>query len=292
MRCADCALESGHNSAPLFRRTCRDFRKRNIDAVVLGITTIISVLAGLLVGMWPAFRVSNTASVASEVARRGRARQQRRTTTARPRSARDCTSRSCGRVARSGRINAEEFLAFAAGAAWIRSAWSVDHDHRAAGSRATIHRRKIVRFYDQLLEKLRRLPGVSAAAICSNAPFDHNEWDSSFHITGTPPDPPGQEPGSEMAIVSPDYFRALGMQILRGRDFGPADVSGRPATAVIDELAAQKFFLASINRETDRRSSYHWRQQREGPFRSPLLESFRTPAIMRRATKLMFGICQ
>jgi putative ABC transport system permease protein len=45
-----------------------------------------------------------------------------------------------------------------------------------------------------------------------------------------------------MAIVSPDYFRALKMPILRGRDFGPADVSGRPATAVIDELAAQKFF--------------------------------------------------
>jgi predicted permease len=45
-----------------------------------------------------------------------------------------------------------------------------------------------------------------------------------------------------MAIVSPDYFRALGMPILRGRDFGPEDVGGRPGTVVIDELAAQKFF--------------------------------------------------
>ena len=112
---------------------------------------------------------------------------------------------------------------------------------------------KIVRFYDQLLEKLRRLPGVSAAAICNNAPFDHEEWDSSFHITGTPPDRPGQEPVSEMAIVSPDYFRALGMSILRGRDFGLADVSGHPATAVIDELAAQKFFrgVDPIGRQID-----------------------------------------
>jgi len=112
---------------------------------------------------------------------------------------------------------------------------------------------KIVRFYDQLLEKVRRLPGVSAAAICNNAPFDHEEWDSSFHITGTPPDRPGQEPVSEMAIVSPDYFRALGMSILRGRDFGLADVSGHPATAVIDELAAQKFFrgVDPIGRQID-----------------------------------------
>src|SRR5262249_17177227 len=101
---------------------------------------------------------------------------------------------------------------------------------------------KIVRFYDQLVEKVKRLPAVSAVAVCSNAPFDHPEWDSSFHITGTPPDPHGQEPISEMAIISPDYFRALGMSILRGRDFGSQDVRGRPGTVVIDELAAQKFF--------------------------------------------------
>jgi predicted permease len=101
---------------------------------------------------------------------------------------------------------------------------------------------KIVRFYDQLVERVTRLPGVSAAAICNNEPFDHHEWDSSFHITGTPPDPRGQEPISEMALVAPDYFRVLGMPILRGRNFGPEDVKGRPGTVVIDELAAQKFF--------------------------------------------------
>jgi putative ABC transport system permease protein len=45
-----------------------------------------------------------------------------------------------------------------------------------------------------------------------------------------------------MAIVSPNYFRALRMSILRGRNFGSEDVRGRPGTVVIDELAAQKFF--------------------------------------------------
>jgi predicted permease len=56
-----------------------------------------------------------------------------------------------------------------------------------------------------------------------------------------------------MAIVSPDYFRALSMQILRGRDFGPADVSGRTATALIDELATQRFFPGTdaIGRQID-----------------------------------------
>jgi len=228
------------------------FQETNIDAVVLGITTIISALAGLLVGMWPAFRVSNTSSVASELheeAARGSsgARRQR---------------------ARGALVIAQVALAvvlLAAAGLTLKSFWRSQQVPLGFDPRGVLTMtvalpqsrydspEKIVRFYDQLLEKLKHLPGVSSAAICNNAPFDHNEWDSSFHITGTPPDSPGKEPVSEMAIVSPDYFRALGMQILRGRDFGPADVSGHPATAVIDELAAQKFFpgIDPIGRQID-----------------------------------------
>jgi hypothetical protein len=41
-----------------------------------------------------------------------------------------------------------------------------------------------------------------------------------FHITGTPPSPPGQEPSAEVNVISPDYFKVLKMPILRGRAFG------------------------------------------------------------------------
>src|SRR5216117_3364916 len=231
------------------------FRETNIDGVVLGITTISSVVAGLLVGLWPAFRVSNSSSVASELheeAARGSSGTQQQ--------------RARG-VLVIGQVALAVVLLAAAGLT-LKSFWRsqqvpLGFDPRGVltmtlalpQSRypATAGPEKIVRFYDQLLEKLRRLPGVSAAAICNNAPFDHEEWDSSFHITGTPPDPPGQEPVSEMAIVSPDYFRVLGMPMLRGRNFGPEDVSGRPGTIVIDELAAQRFFPGAdpIGRQID-----------------------------------------
>jgi len=211
------------------------FQETNIDGVVLGITTIISVLAGLLVGMWPAFRVSNTSSVASELheeAARGSSGAQRQR-------------------ARGALVIAQVALAvvlLAAAGLTLKSFWRSQQVPLGFDPRGVLTMtvalpparydspEKIVRFYDQVLEKLRRIPGVAAAAIC-----------------GTPPDPPGKEPVSEMAIVSPDYFRALGMQILRGRDFGPADVSGHPATAVIDELAAQKFFpgIDPIERKID-----------------------------------------
>src|SRR5436309_3865951 len=217
------------------------FQETNIDGLVLGITTIISVLAGLLVGMWPAFRVSNSSSVASELheeAARGSSGARRQ--------------RARG-VLVIGQVALAVVLLAAAGLT-LKSFWRSQQVPLGFNPRGVLTMsialppsrydspEKIVRFYDQLLERVRRLPGVSAAAICNNEPFDHHEWDSSFHITGTPPDPPGQEPISEMAIVSPDYFRALGMPILRGRDVGPEDVMGRPGTVVLDELAAQKFF--------------------------------------------------
>jgi putative ABC transport system permease protein len=228
------------------------FQETNLDGFVLGITTIVSLVAGLLVGSWPALRVSSTSSVASELHEdggRGTSGVQRQ------------------RV-RAILVIAQLALAvvlIAAAGLTLKSFWRSQQVPLGFDPRGVLTMsislpparydspEKIVRFYDQLLEKLRRIPGVAAAAICSNSPFDHNEWDSSFHITGTPPDPPGKEPISEMAIISPDYFPALRMPILRGRNFGPADVSGRPATALIDELAAEKFFpgVDPIGRQID-----------------------------------------
>jgi len=198
------------------------FQETNIDGFVLVTASIISAFAGLLVGVWPALRVSNTASMAAELHEEG----GRGSSGAQRQRARAILV--IAQVALAVLLLAAAGLTLTMSIALPRSRYDSPE--------------KIVRFYDQLLERVSGLPGVSAAAVCNNEPFDHHDWDSSFHITGTPPDPPGKEPIGEMAIVSPDYFRALGMPILRGRDFGPEDVRGRPGTVVIDELAAQKFF--------------------------------------------------
>ena len=217
------------------------FQETNIDGLVLGATTIISVLAGLLVGTWPALRVSDTASMATELHEEG------------ARSSSGVQRQRSRAVLVIAQVALAVLLLAAAGLT-LKSFWRSQQVPLGFNPRGVLTMsvalpasrydspEKIVRFYDQLIEKVRRLPGVSAAAICSNAPFDHHEWDSAFHITGTPPDLNGQEPISEMAILSPSYFSTLGMSMLRGRDFGPGDVKGRPGTVVIDELAAQKFF--------------------------------------------------
>src|SRR6266576_1451848 len=185
------------------------FQATNVDGLVLGATIIISVFAGLLVGMWPALRVSNTASVAAELhedGARGSSGAQRQR-------------------ARAILVVAQVALAvllLAAAGLTLKSFWRSQQVPLGFNPRGVLSMsiapppsrydspEKIVRFYDQLLERVRRLPGVNAAAICNNEPFDHHEWDSSVHITGTPPDSPGQEPISKMAIIWPDYFAWLG----------------------------------------------------------------------------------
>jgi len=217
------------------------FQETNIDASVLIATMGIMIVTGLLVGIWPALRASDTTAMANDLHESG--------------------ARSSDGVlrqrARSVLVIAQVALAvvlLAAAGLTLKSFRRAQQVFLGFNSRGVLTMRitepsarydspeKIARFYDQLLEKLRVLPGVSAVANCSDPPFDSNEWDSSFHITGTPPDPPGQEPISEMNIVSPDYFRVLEMSIVRGRTFTAQDIVNQPRVMIIDELAAQRFF--------------------------------------------------
>ena len=97
-------------------------------------------------------------------------------------------------------------------------------------------------FWTRLLEGVKNIPGVEAAAISANSPFDENEWDSGFHVTGTLPIPAGQEPSTEVSPVSNYDFRVMGMPILRGRNFGPNNKPGEKGhsrSIIIDETFAE-----------------------------------------------------
>src|SRR5438874_943540 len=97
---------------------------------------------------------------------------------------------------------------------------------------------KVVAFYQQLLARVAALPSVIAAAIGNNVPLDDNECDASFHNTGTPNPPHGQEKTAEMNSVSSNYFRMMGMPIVRGQSFGPEDAAGKTGAVIIDETLA------------------------------------------------------
>lgn len=90
-----------------------------------------------------------------------------------------------------------------------------------------------------LVEQARTLPGVTAAAIGSTAPFGDDISLSSFT-------PPGREdlepqPTAYKFFVDADYFRALGATLLRGRAFTPEETRAKAPVAIVDERFVQRY---------------------------------------------------
>jgi putative ABC transport system permease protein len=96
-------------------------------------------------------------------------------------------------------------------------------------------------FLDQLEDRLRRLPGVQAAAISNGMPFA-GAVEDSFFLAGDDTTDPRAEKIAVVYLTSPDYLQTMGIQLLRGRYFTPQDRADSAPVAVIDETLARKHF--------------------------------------------------
>jgi putative ABC transport system permease protein len=107
-------------------------------------------------------------------------------------------------------------------------------------------------FYTQLIERVAALPGVHVAGAACAVPFSDGQWvdfeegfkllNQGFRIEGRAPYEPGQEPHASYSSVSPDYFKAIGIPLLRGRHFTARDTKGAPRVAIINNKMAKQFF--------------------------------------------------
>ncbi len=100
---------------------------------------------------------------------------------------------------------------------------------------------KVNAFYDQLLARVRALPGVRGATLNSSPPLDTG-WETGFDVEGRPPFPVGKGPLAEISIVDSDYFRVMEIPVLRGRAFGPQDTHDGPPSILIDEAFARRIW--------------------------------------------------
>jgi putative ABC transport system permease protein len=217
------------------------FEDAHLDLATLTFTVAISLGAGLLVGLWPAWQVSRKRSLAPVL--QGGAR-----------GSSEGLDRKRVRAALVISQLALAVVLLAAGALLLKSfrrarQAPLDFDPRGilciAVSLPTARYdtdEKLLAFQTHLLARAAALPSVTAAAIGNNVPFDDNEWDLNFHVTGTPPHQPGQEPSAEVNVVSADYFRVLKIPILRGRAFDGREVPGHARSVMIDETFAARHF--------------------------------------------------
>jgi len=94
-------------------------------------------------------------------------------------------------------------------------------------------------FWEHLLAELRQVPGVQAAGAVSRLPLLPGNSTRGLAIDDLPQ---GVQASADYRTASPDYFKVLGIPILRGRPFDEADREGRPSVAVVSQSTAQRFW--------------------------------------------------
>jgi predicted permease len=93
-------------------------------------------------------------------------------------------------------------------------------------------------FYKQLQEQVRSLPGVEAVAIVNQLPLSDAAGNSSFEVEGRPTRTDINVADSQ--IISPDYFRAMGIGLVRGRFLSEADIMPAPMSVMVNRSLARK----------------------------------------------------
>ena len=97
-------------------------------------------------------------------------------------------------------------------------------------------------FLDELIRRVRALPGAQAAAIAGNLPLTYNGDSMTIAVEGIPDPPPDQRPDVIYRAVGPGYFSTMGIPLLRGRDLTDQDKAESKYVVVISEKTAQHFW--------------------------------------------------
>ena len=96
---------------------------------------------------------------------------------------------------------------------------------------------KRIAFFAEVKARLEALPGVRSVGLNYSLPL-RTQWSTVFDVVGRGPYQPGNEPGMEMGVIDADYFRTLGLPILRGRNFNSGDTPASGPKIIIDERMA------------------------------------------------------
>src|SRR2546429_9904893 len=95
---------------------------------------------------------------------------------------------------------------------------------------------------DLLVRRVESLPGVESTAAVNHLPLGGSNSSNPFLIEGQPEPPPGQEHDGRYRVCTPNYFRTMGIVILKGRAFTDQDSAAAPPVVIINETLARKYW--------------------------------------------------
>jgi putative ABC transport system permease protein len=208
-----------------------------IDGRVLGFTFLVSLVTGVIFGLAPALHASKTELTEALKAGRGISEGPRRN------------------LLRSGLVVAEVAIALVlmVGAGLLlNSFWRMLRIDTGFDSSNVLTFRldlpdnkysdpQVVSFYAQLQSRLQGLPGVRAASTSFGVPFGKSHIGTDVEIEGQP-FAPGELPHADCHIITHDYFEALGIPFVKGRDFTERDDLNSRAVVIINESLARRYF--------------------------------------------------
>lgn len=227
---SDLLVALGKNDIPRAVQVGLDWR-------VLGFTLGLSVLTGIVFGLVPAVHLSKTELTESLKEGRGFGGGARRN------------------GVRSVLVIAELAIAvilLISAGLLIQSLWRLEHVKPGLQAENVLtlnvavpdvrySSEKQARFFSDLTARLGSLPGVQSASAISPLPLNGDRFVISFQIDGRPV-PPKDEPSADVFVAAPNYFRTLGIPIIRGRDFEVRDEHSSAPVAIVTESFARQYF--------------------------------------------------
>ncbi|HEV2688435.1 MAG TPA: ABC transporter permease [Bryobacteraceae bacterium] len=212
-------------------------KEATLDWRVVGFTLLVSILIGVVFGLAPAWHASKTDvnSLLKEGSRGVSARSRLRN------------------VLVVAQVSAALILLVGAGLL-IRSFYEIEHidagfdpEHvmtmrlTPAGFKYRGHDDLQIQLVRSVLRDVSALPGVKTAAISSDVPLLGNPI-FIMRFEGRPPVQPSQAPLANYFAVTPSYFDAMGMRLLRGRTISERDVLGTPPVVVVNQALVDRYF--------------------------------------------------
>jgi len=208
-----------------------------VDGQVLGFTTLVGIVTGLLFGVAPALRATG---LTPAVVLRDHTR---------------AVISAAGRLGLGHALVALQvavsFILVLGASLFVRTLVDLTRQEmgfqqdRVLIASVDLHRtglsdKERPAMFERLRDAVGAAPGVEAAAVSVVTPMSNSVWNNLISVPGY--DAPERERIAHFNRITPDYFRVMGTPVLTGRDIAATDRPGAPKVALVNEAFARKFF--------------------------------------------------
>jgi putative ABC transport system permease protein len=217
-----------------------------IDTSVLGFTLLMTVVTALVFGLGPALQSARTspgdlAQIGQRVAGSRRLRRGQHALVVGELALAQVLLAGAGLLLVSFVEATRIDLGFATDHRVVAEINLAPEYVRQIGPDGHIDPARKIQFINRVLDTLGQGPGVRAAAASFTAPLT-GAPNRGIRIEGDPEFPPDQQPNADFQIITPDFFRALGITLVSGRGFTADDRADRPAVVIVNQALVDRYF--------------------------------------------------